>query len=192
MNQLNELSALYDGELEPHEVHPVLRSAADIEELRRSWQTYALIGDCLRGERVGGADLTARVMERLSEEPVVLAPRNVTAAARARTQTPLMALAASLAGVAVVGWLAIAGHSPSPASGSRIAAVSPAPTFVAAPAAVAVVRAADSRRDATEAKPARDISEYLVAHQAQTAAFRIGDAAHQVRTVSLIERARHP
>lgn len=173
--QSSEISALFDGELEDHELHAALKaSLADQER----WRAYGLIGDGLRGEDVDRPDMTASVMARLAEEPVVLAPRNLKAAPR---HHPLLALAASVAGVAVVGWVALTGNLQLPAAGQHLAvmqigkggtaasAIPPAPTF----------------SQATQAPIAADLSEYLLAHHAQASMIRLGDSTKQIRTVAL-------
>lgn len=134
----SHVSALFDGEQETHEVAAGLR---DISDNGARWREYALIGDGLRGERTFLAcDISASVMAQLSAQPVVLAPRNLQT--KARKPHPLLALAASVAGVAVVGWLALAGGAqpssdgPSPLmtqlerAALASVAVPPAPTFV--------------------------------------------------------------
>lgn len=182
-----ELSALFDGELEPHEVSPLMRPAVDDPEMREAWQTYALIGEQLRREYSGEPDLTAAVMARIREEPVVLAPRNIARPAR---HHPLLALAASVAGVAVVGWLAIVDNLKTPGFSGGVAAVSPAPTFA---------RVADVPQKTTvaakpaEQKPLRgEINEYLLAHHTQTASFRLGDSADHARTITISATADRP
>ncbi|MDX9994251.1 MAG: sigma-E factor negative regulatory protein [Rhodocyclaceae bacterium] len=188
--KLSGVSALFDGELEPHEVMPAVRAAAHDETAREAWQTYALIGDQLRGESHAAADITAAVMARVREEPVVLAPRNLSPVSRPR---PLLALAASVAGVAVVGWLALAGTPGSSVLSGNLAAVAPAPTFSSAGPAVALAQA-DARRSAAVPGPAvrADMSEYLLAHHTQSSSFRFGDGTQQVRTVSLVTAPARP
>lgn len=173
--QSSEISALFDGELEDHELRTALKASLADEE---RWQVYGLIGDGLRGEDVDLPDMTASVMARLAEEPVVLAPRNLKAAPR---HHPLLALAASVAGVAVVGWVALTGDPEGPAAGQYLAmmqkdraaavasAVQPAPTFAQAP----------------QGPMAGDLSEYLLAHHAQASTIRLGDSTKQIRTVAL-------
>lgn len=169
------ISALYDGELEALDVRAAIRSSLDDTE---SWRMYGLIGDGLRGESVDAHDMTASVMSRLGEEPVVLAPRKLKAAPR---HHPLLALAASVAGVAVVGWVALTGtpQSSDPALPlaaiekeklTRASAVPPAPTLVQAQPAGSVQG---------------DLHEYLLAHHAQGATGRLGDSTRQIRTVSM-------
>jgi negative regulator of sigma E activity len=107
-NPTPELSALFDGELEGHVAAPILDRMTTDETMRNDWRLYALIRDRLRGETGMGADMTAAVMAQLRDKPVVLAPRNL---AREERIHPMMALAASVAGVAMVGLLAFSGHS---------------------------------------------------------------------------------
>lgn len=190
-SQLNEVSALFDGELEPHEVVSAIRTAVADGAARNAWASYALIGDHLRGESAIANDMTAAVMARLDDEPVVLAPRNLNRIPRHR---PLLALAASVAGVAVVGWLALAGN-PRPAAGlaGNLAAVAPAPTLALTRAAPALAKAEGKSSPAPVMYPARsDISEYLLAHQTQSSSFRLGDGTQQVRTVSLVGSPARP
>lgn len=189
-----EISALYDGELETHEVRAAIR--ASLDDYAR-WHTYCVIGDSLRGEPVGAPDMTARVMARIAEEPVVLAPRNL----KPRPQShPLLALAASIAGVAVVGWVALTGGAQPPMADDNLAAaqkdkleiastVSPAPTGLAPharnPGALPPTTGASAFAQAPQAALPDDMSEYLVAHHAQAMAGRLGDSTRQIRTVAL-------
>lgn len=185
--KLSAVSALFDGELEPHEVMPAIRAATHDETAREAWQIYALIGDRLRGESHAAPDITAAVMARVREEPVVLAPRNLSPVARPR---PLLTLAASVAGVAVVGWLVLAG-TPGPSGlSSNPAAVAPAPTLSLVSAPPLSTQA--GKRQAPVAAPVMrsDMSEYLLAHQTQSSSFRLGDGTQQVRTVSLVVAPR--
>jgi sigma-E factor negative regulatory protein RseA len=183
-SQLPELSALLDGELDSHEVRPLVQSVAHERGLREAWQAYTLIGDQLRQDCPGAADVTASVMARLRSEPVVLAPRQLPRPGR---HQPLLALVASVAGVAVVGWLALTGNPQSaPAN-----AVLPAPTFspLASPAGgTAIPVAPVSASAATRG----DMSEYLLAHHTQASTFRLGDNTEHVRTVSMTHLPSRP
>jgi hypothetical protein len=108
-------------------------------------------------------DVTARVMSALEAEPTVMAPLSRRAPA---WQRPLLALAASAAGVAVVAWLALTpdGGLPPTAAGG-LAAARPGP---------AVALAQSTPR----------LQEYLVAHQAHAPGGVIGGAARNIRTVA--------
>jgi len=186
--QSQQISALFDGELEDHELDTAFDALRRDEAQRDAWHAYAAISDQLRGEPMARGACVEAVMARVREEPVVLAPR----ALKPAKQPPAwLALAASLAGVTVVGWLAFANP---PGSGDqiaeattgpmmRLAAVPPAPTF--------------SRKDSTApVVPPRpdeaEIGDYLLAHHAHASAFRLGDGAQQVRTVSMTAGGARP
>jgi len=105
---LNEqLSALLDGELPPEETTLLLKRIAREAELTSRLRRYRMCGDVLRGERVQArADFAMRVSAAIAAEPPLPAPRH---AARgnlhiARWVRPLagLAVAASVATVAVL------------------------------------------------------------------------------------------
>ena len=162
------ISALMDGELEAHEVRETLDALRRGEELRDRWRDAHLIGEALREESRLAFDVSARIMSALDQEPTVLAPR-------ARTQRdwtrPALALAASVAGVAVVAWL---GLGPS-------AELAPAAQVVRAPVMVAPVAAAPSTPR---------LQEYLVAHQAYSPAGPMAGGARNIRTVAVAGEVR--
>jgi sigma-E factor negative regulatory protein RseA len=167
------ISALMDGELEQHEVVETLQALRRNEDLRREWNDGQLIGAALRGERRLDFDVTARVLSALDMEPTVMAP----AARRASAwQRPLLALAASAAGVAVVAWLALAPDGSGLPAGlppvhSSLAAAKPGPV-------------------AAQAQSTPRLQEYLVAHQAYAPSGVIGGAARNIRTVAATREGR--
>jgi len=131
--------------------------------MRDAWSEYHLIGDVLRGEPELDRDITSGVMQRLAEEPVVLAP---LPRRESGWQRPLAALAASVAGVVVVGWLALA---PSKAPEQ------------------AVVAKAEKVGQPVEPLAASDIQEYLLAHQANAPGLRLQGGSQNIRPVSVLE-----
>ena len=155
------LSGFMDGELERHDEQALLDAMKCDNDLRRYWQECQLIGDALKHEPALGADITDRVMTSLRDEPVVLAPRP-----RPGWQGTALALAATAAGVAVVGWMALG-----PPDGQ-----------------VSIPLQAVAQRDAAAVQPvrlaSRDMQEYLVAHQAQSAFLSFGGGAEHIRTVA--------
>lgn len=157
------ISALHDGELEDHEVEQTMRALRRDGELRRQWCDSQLIGAVLRGERGLDIDVTARVMAAIDQEPTVLvpAPRRLT-----EWRRPLLALAASAAGVALVAWLALVpGGEGAPTAASALAAGRPAPVLAASPSTPR-------------------LQEYLVAHQAYAPAGAMVGGARNIRTVA--------
>ena len=156
-----ELSCLFDNELETHHQQAVLSALHNDEDLRFTWDRYQLIGDTLRGASALATNITPGVMAVLHGEPTILAPA-------ARRPTGVLrnaaALAASLTGVAVVGWLAL---SPpvSPVAVAPLMAKSASPVVAGAP---------ESGR----------MQEYLMAHQAYSPSSRIQGGASYIRTIS--------
>lgn len=157
-NETRQLSAMLDGELENHQAPLLFSALRRRPDLRQRWAEYALIGEALRGEKLPQTDLTARVMAQVRLQPVVLAPRT-----RPFKVVPtVLALAASLTGVAVVAWLAFA---PSTDQSVQLAKVSPVST---PPVKVET----------------RDMREYLLAHHAQVSSWLPHGATQHIRTVA--------
>ncbi|WP_172601775.1 sigma-E factor negative regulatory protein [Sulfuricystis thermophila] len=121
-----KISALVDGEVEEHEVREAIQSSLDDPH---RWRDYLLIGESLRGESAPLANITEAVMARLADEPIVLAPRKLRE--RRPRPHPLWALAASVAGVAVVGWVAMTGDSLPTGSTAKLVAAPQAAVTVA-------------------------------------------------------------
>lgn len=162
-----ELSALLDGELEAHEAQALW---ADLKSDRKrfdTWRDYQLIRDAVRQEGPLGIDLTARVMRDLETEPVVLAPRR--RAGRERRQSTLLAVAASLAGVAVVGWLALVQQPATP----ELPQLARGPEQVVRPVSVTTSQMPEYR-------------EYLLAHQTNAPGLHMMGGAQHIRTVAAV------
>lgn len=125
-SKLSELSALYDGEVDRRDFRSTVDAMIHDARGMAVWQSYAMIGDHLRREHREMNDLTACIMARIADEPVVIAPHRMRAA---ESHHPLMALAASLAGISLVTWLAFSGQTLPSSATSHLAAVPPASTF---------------------------------------------------------------
>ncbi|MFM9912104.1 MAG: sigma-E factor negative regulatory protein [Methylophilaceae bacterium] len=103
-----QLSAMMDGEIDLDANPHLLLAAMHSDEIANSWAEYHLIGDALRHEAMQ-VNVTARVMQQLASEPVVLAPRS-----RIKIiLQPRYAAAASVVAVTLVGWMALHGDSAS-------------------------------------------------------------------------------
>lgn len=160
-----ELSALLDGELEFHEGPSLWATMKAKPQLRETWQTYKLIGDALRDEGNLAQDITGHVMRELHGEPIVVAPRPV----QVRTWShAIMAMAASVAGIAVVGWLAVAQQFPSGDQATIAQANRPPAAVVASPV------------------PLQGIQEYMLAHQANAPGLHLQGGTEHIRTVSAV------
>lgn len=162
------ISALMDGELDDHETEEVLRSLRRNPDLSHEWAQYQLIGDSLRNERHLETDLVSRVMSSLEHEPVVLAPLNKRKADRPH---PLMALAATVAGVAVVGWVAL--------GNPEISSLGPPQMLATAKPAV------DSAVEKVKLVENEKLHDYLLAHHAHAPTAAVATGARYVRTVSM-------
>ncbi len=167
------ISALMDDQGSESELDRDMVRLRTDSVLRRTWDTYHLIGDALRGDVAPG--LCARVSERLAAEPTVLAPQRRKANARV-AQIGLSA-AAGVAGIALVAWLALPQWQ-SESEPRQVAAVPP-------PAAVAAVVAAPASPAASPVTPAAvGVENYLLAHQRFSHAIAMQGVAPYARTVA--------
>jgi len=98
-----EISALMDGEIFEDEAETLLDRIGRGTDAHKDWEVYHLIGDVLRQPDHIHCDLSAKVRERMRDEPTVLAPRSHTVKRNVRTFA--LSAAASLAAVGVVAWM---------------------------------------------------------------------------------------
>jgi sigma-E factor negative regulatory protein RseA len=161
-----EMSALFDGELEQHEETALWNALKVNSRLQHTWRQYQLISDVMGDQDNLASDITGKVMTALGDEPVVFTPSAKRPGSRPGS---LMALAASVAGVAVVGWLALAQRPPANESFSltRSERVTPAPVVA-------------------RAVPAPGMQEYMLAHQASASGLHLPGGAQHIRTVSAV------
>ena len=159
---MEKISQLMDGELGEREARLQIRRLESEASLMQAWDTYHLIRDAMRDDISLGIDFERRLRQRLDGEATVIAP-NVAS----RVVRYSLPLAAAVAGVAVVGWLALSSQpQPAPSPGARIA-----------PAVVA-----------TETPAAGQMSDYLLAHQEFSPTAAMQGVASYVRTVSNEDR----
>jgi sigma-E factor negative regulatory protein RseA len=171
---MNEkISALMDGELDERAGRGVIDALGGDAAAREAWGTYHLIGDAMRGTAPLQDGFAARVAWRLAEEPTVLAPRPLPRA-EPRRWFAASAVAASVAAVALVGWVALA----------------PQPQPVSAPAPMAKAPVVEAPKPAIVPLPS-GTNDYLLAHQGFSPRLSLQGMAPYVRTVSdQRERAR--
>ncbi|GAB2181601.1 hypothetical protein DLREEDagrD3_18240 [Denitratisoma sp. agr-D3] len=167
----SKLSALLDGELEQDEVATLCDALRRNRELAREARAYAVIGASLRGEPAAG-DLTDRIMAAIADEPTVLAPRRPLLG---RWQRPLLAMAASVAGVLVVSAVVLAPQE------NKVGEVIPSLAQRGVPANAKTDKAPPRQLAAA------DMQEYLIAHQAHSLGATLGAGSQQIRTVSLVD-----
>jgi len=155
------LSAMMDDAAADDECESCVRHLKDDPELRTTWDLYHVIGDALRGH--AAPDVAARVRARLDAEPTILAPR-ASPPVRRRAAWHGLSIAASIAAVALVGWMALPLVQ---GPGERAQALGQAQT------------------QAAEVVPvARGVGDYLLAHQRFSPAVAIGGIAPYIRSVA--------
>jgi sigma-E factor negative regulatory protein RseA len=160
----DRLSALMDGELDDKSAAELIDALGRDREAVETWRTYQLISDAMRQSRLLSDGFTARVAERLAAEPTVLAPRALQPEPR---RWYALSAAASLAAVALVGWLAFAPQPEVPPTQAPLAQAQPMPE--SKPNIVPMPTAAN---------------DYLLAHQGFSPRVSLQGMAPYVRTVS--------
>ena len=169
---MDKISALMDGELDEHEARRAVLQLKDIGAARESWATYHVIGDVLRGESLPAFDVSGRVAAAVAGEPAILAPRRSV-----RMNQPLtyaLSAAASVAAVAVVGWMAFSGN------------LSMQPLEIARNAPV-VQQLPEAREVSTPSDG--QMNDYLLAHQGVSPSNRLHGVAPYIRTISVAPAA---
>jgi len=176
------LSALLDGEQSISELDKVC-CAVRQAHVRSEFADYLTIGAVLRGETQLTFDVSAKVMAALENEPTVFAPRPITMT-KAHTAgrssqfsgRGFSALAATLAGVMFVAWVALT-QSPNQPAGQLDAA------SVAVPKSVQVA-------EAPQVKLQDHLQDYVVAHQAHSSSIPLMGGTRNVRAVSATQNGR--
>ena len=159
------ISALMDGELEHSEAAAPLESLRDEGDARQTWRSYHLIGDAMRDTRMLSPGFAARVAAELEKEPTVMAPGRI-ARVRQRPRWQMLSAAASIAAVAMVGWVAFGIQD----GGPQVAVV-PKQEVVAA-------------KEPQQVSPPDTANDYLYAHQGYSPRNSLQGVAPYVRTVS--------
>ena len=155
-----EISALMDGELFEDEAENLLDRIKRESGAPKDWEVYHLIGDVLRQPEHIHCDLSAKVRERMQDEPTVLAPRG--RAAKQKMRTFALSAAASLAAVGVVAWMSLQiGHEATPQLAMQQNSLRPASVQI------------KSRSN-----------DYLMAHQEFSPSTEMNGGAYYIRTVS--------
>src|SRR5438105_1257898 len=165
----DRISQLMDGELDDRAAADAIQALSHESEARDTWRMYHLISDAMRDTPVLSAGFAARVSEKLAAEPTVVSPNRIKPEPRKWFALPAAA-AASLAGAALVGWLAFAPQQ----QGAR------AP----APLAQAPASAPGGERKPVIVPLPSATSDYLLAHQGFSPRVSLQGMAPYARTVS--------
>ena len=158
---MEKISQLIDGDLGQWETRAQIARLEREPELADCWATYHLIGDALRKEIELGPEFTRKVRAQLDLEPAVLGPRVRLMQRTARHTLPI---AAAVAGVTVVAWLAFQ----APPNAPELALV-PTPSIL------------------TPSPSNAGVADYLVAHQEFSPSTTMHGVASYMRTVSADE-----
>ena len=162
---MDKISAFMDGEIEGVEAAGQIARLKEDARLRATWDTYHVIGDSLRGEQLGlSRDFTANFSARLADEPTVLAPRS-RGLLQSGVRRFALPVAASVGGVALVGWLAVF-NNPFAPQAEKLAVKSPA------------------TMEAKTQVANGEVNDYLLAHQQFSSSTTLQGVASYVRTVS--------
>lgn len=167
---MEHLSEFMDGEADESRASDQVRRLKDEPESSRAWATYHLIGDTLRGQTGVSPQFGERIAQRLAQEPTVLAPRRPSAARYVRRHA--VALAASFAGVALVGWIGLFNNPfvRQPSLDNLALTQGTPATSVRLPGSAEAVDG--------------DVNQYLLAHQQFSPRTSMQGVASYVRTVS--------
>ncbi len=90
-----KISALMDGDLALEDAEYLMTALKTNGEAAKSWDTYHVIGDVMRGNNVLAPGMTSRVMQEIAKQPVVMAPK----ATLLRNRPQVWSLAASVAAI---------------------------------------------------------------------------------------------
>lgn len=173
---MDKISALMDGELDGPQARELWARLKQDDELLQHWHTFHLIGDALRGERLLSPRFGERLSERLDNEPTVLARRR---SAAQRFTAYALSAAASLAAVALVGWMAFFDNSLAPRNELATAPVA-APSTATPPSQAQIASVPNEGK----------MNDFLIAHQEFSPSTAIQGLAPYVRSVSSTSQGR--
>jgi sigma-E factor negative regulatory protein RseA len=170
-----KISVWMDGELDDKAAAQLMDTLARDREALDTWRTYHLISDALRESSVLSEGFTARVAAQLAKEPPLLAPNRLLVPKRLKTEQPRrwVAMAASVAAVALVGWLGFAPQQ------TAVVPVAQAPRVMP-----------DLESKPALVPPPSGANDYLLAHQGFSPRVSLQGMAPYVRTMS--EQMREP
>lgn len=155
-----EISALMDGEMFEDEAESLLNRVERRPDAHRDWEIYHLIGDVLRQPDHIHCDLSAKVRERMLDEPTILAPCRHSAKQKMRVFA--LSAAASVSALGVVAWMSM---QISPEAAPKMAA-----------------QQNEVRPASAQIQP--KANDYLIAHQEFSPSTDMNGGASYIRTVS--------
>jgi sigma-E factor negative regulatory protein RseA len=169
---MEQVSTFMDGELNVDAGDREIATLKSDAVAREVWDTYHLIGDAMRGSVPAMPGFAARFSARLEDEPTVLAPHARTPR---KMQTYALSAAASVAAVAVVGWMGY---------GVMKTEVPPVQVAKAPAAALQQPKPALTAPAPIVSVPAQHVHEYMLAHSGISPTTQIQGVTNYIRTVS--------
>jgi sigma-E factor negative regulatory protein RseA len=176
--RLEQLSALMDSELSEREARLIIHGTGQDKALSDIWMRYHLIGEALRQDlpKTINRNFAEKMSRVLENEPHILVSKRRLPSNGWRRPLSALAMAASIAGIAVLGWKTNlqlpSAQTPSPA------ALSPASQAAIQPLPVATVRWSDRQ---TKTSPRLD--RYLMNHQQFKSSTEMDGVSPYVRIV---------
>lgn len=107
-----QISALMDDEIAVEDAAHLIAAIHNNKHAAEAWTEYHLIGDVMRDNAMLSRDFRQNLMQKLEQEPTVLAPQAARAGrevmADFKEKLPIKwSIAASFAAVMLVGWMAL-------------------------------------------------------------------------------------
>jgi sigma-E factor negative regulatory protein RseA len=168
----SRISAMMDGELQDAELGDPLQAMGRGTDALETWRRYHLISDALRDTQVLSSGFSERLALRLEQEPAILAPAASPKPAERGRYRQAMAVAAGLAGVAMVGAIALTQRPDSD------------------PLAKAQPKGPAAQGEVVRVALPKEANDYLLAHQSYSPRNSLQGVAPYVRTVSETARPR--
>ena len=107
-----KISALIDDEVDLESSQYLFTALKNDTQLSACWSAYHLIGDTMRGNCCLSAGFHDRLMQKLEQEPAVLAPRNDLP--RMLKSSFLLSAGSAAAAIAFVSWMVWSQYSQPP------------------------------------------------------------------------------
>lgn len=171
-----QVSAALDGHSDADAFDRTVARLGSDSELRERWDAYCLIGDALRGDASAPSDFVSGVMMAIANEPTVLAPPKAPTVAASGWTQRILPIAASIMGVAVVGWMATTlGTDREPAGRSVQPVAQLAQPEIVRSQPVSTRQTVDPHR------------EFVFIHQASSHSSPLPGVAQYVRSVSEVQ-----
>lgn len=107
-----QISALIDDEIAVEDAVHLIIAMQSNKQIAEAWSQYHLIGDAMRGNVAFSSSFKQNLMQKIELEPTVLAPNATQINARKMSEfkdklPATWSIAASVAAVMVVGWMAM-------------------------------------------------------------------------------------